>query len=43
MTALMPNGKASARVKCGKYEAACPQHLSIHELLTKVAEEFERG
>lgn len=36
------NGKASACVKCGKCEAACPQHLPIRELLVKVAEEFER-
>ena len=35
------NGKASACVKCGKCEAACPQHLPIRELLVKVAEEFE--
>ena len=36
------NGKASACIKCGKCEAACPQHLPIRELLVKVAEEFER-
>ncbi|MDE7172306.1 MAG: 4Fe-4S dicluster domain-containing protein, partial [Oscillospiraceae bacterium] len=36
------NGKASACVKCGKCETACPQHLPIRELLVKVAEEFER-
>lgn len=35
-------GKASACVKCGKCEAACPQHLPIRELLVKVAEEFEK-
>lgn len=35
-------GKASDCVKCGKCEAACPQHLPIRELLVKVAEEFER-
>ena len=35
------NGRASACVKCGKCEAACPQHLPIRELLVKVAEEFE--
>ncbi|MDE6261101.1 MAG: aldo/keto reductase [Oscillospiraceae bacterium] len=35
------NGKASACVKCGKCETACPQHLPIRELLVKVAEEFE--
>ena len=35
------NGKASACVKCGKCEAACPQRLPIRELLGKVAEEFE--
>lgn len=36
------NGKASACVKCGKCEAACPQHLPIRELLVKTAEVFER-
>lgn len=36
------HGKASACVKCGKCEAACPQHLPIRELLVQVAEEFER-
>ena len=36
------NGKASACIKCGKCEAACPQHLPIRELLVKVAEVFER-
>lgn len=35
------HGKASACIKCGKCEAACPQHLPIRELLVKVAEEFE--
>lgn len=35
------NSKASACVKCGRCEAACPQHLPIRELLVKVAEEFE--
>ena len=37
------SGKASACVKCGKCEAACPQHLPIRELLVKVAEEFEHA
>lgn len=36
------NGKASACIKCGKCEAACPQHLPIRELLEKTAAEFER-
>lgn len=36
------NGKASDCVKCGACEEACPQHLSIRELLEKVAEEFEK-
>ena len=36
------NGKASDCVKCGKCEHACPQHLSIRELLADVAAEFDR-
>ncbi len=36
------NGKASACIKCGKCEKACPQHLPIRELLVEVAKEFER-
>lgn len=36
------NGKASACFKCGKCEAACPQHLPIRELLEKTAAEFEK-
>ena len=35
-------GKASACIKCGKCERACPQHLPIRELLVYVAEEFEK-
>lgn len=35
-------GKASECIKCGKCEKACPQHLSIRELLTGVAGEFEK-
>lgn len=35
-------GKASECIKCGKCEAACPQHLNIRELLVSVAEEFEK-
>lgn len=34
-------GKASACVRCGRCETACPQHLPIRELLDKVAQEFE--
>ena len=34
-------GKASSCIKCGKCEAACPQHLEIRNLLEKVAETFE--
>ena len=33
---------ASACIGCGACESACPQHLPIRELLTKVAEEFEK-
>lgn len=35
-------GKASACIRCGKCESACPQHLPIRELLAAVAEEFEK-
>ena len=35
-------GKASACIKCGKCEKACPQHLRIRELLSDVAKEFEK-
>lgn len=35
-------GKASACIKCGKCEKACPQHLPIRDLLKSVAKEFER-
>jgi predicted aldo/keto reductase-like oxidoreductase len=36
------NGKASDCIKCGKCEAACPQHLPIRDLLADVAKEFEK-
>ncbi|MDE7453099.1 MAG: aldo/keto reductase [Clostridia bacterium] len=36
-------GKASECIKCGKCEAACPQHLSIRNLLIDVAKEFEKS
>lgn len=36
------NGKASACVKCGQCETACPQHLPIRELLETAAREFEQ-
>ena len=36
------NAKASACIKCGKCEHACPQHLPIRDLLASVAKEFEK-
>lgn len=33
--------KASECIKCGRCEAACPQHLKIRELLEQVAKEFK--
>ena len=35
-------GKASDCIKCGKCEAACPQHLPIRKLLEDVKKEFEK-
>ena len=35
-------GKASDCVKCGQCEKICPQHLKIRELLTQVAETFDK-
>lgn len=35
-------GKASECIRCGKCEAACPQHLPIRDLLGGVAKEFEK-
>ena len=35
------NGKASACIRCGQCERACPQHLPIRDLLVQVAEVFE--
>ncbi|WP_455620220.1 aldo/keto reductase [Eisenbergiella sp.] len=37
-----PGRKASDCIRCGRCELACPQHLSIRELLEKVAGEFEK-
>ena len=35
-------GKASDCVACGLCEGACPQHLSIRELLADVSHAFEK-
>lgn len=35
-------GKASECIECGLCEEACPQHLSIRELLKQVVTEFEQ-
>ena len=36
------HSKASECIGCGGCEAVCPQHLEIRDLLTKVAETFEK-
>lgn len=35
-------GKASDCIKCGKCEKVCPQHLSIRDLLSEIAEAFDK-
>ena len=37
-----PGRRASDCIKCGRCEKACPQHLPIRELLTRVADTFEK-
>ena len=37
-----PGSRGSDCVRCGKCEAACPQHLPIRELLEQVAAELEQ-
>ena len=38
---IREKGKPSDCIECGMCESACPQHLSIRELLKEVAKEFE--
>lgn len=35
------HGRAADCIKCGKCEAACPQHLPIREFLTQVSAQFD--
>jgi len=35
-------GKASDCIKCGKCENVCPQHLKIRDLLSEIAEVFDK-
>ena len=38
----MKNVKYGKCVRCGKCEAACPQHLPIRQYLKDAAKEFEK-
>lgn len=42
-TILAGHGKAADCIKCGKCEAACPQHLPIRQHLEEVSKAFDGG
>lgn len=39
----MNHGRASDCIKCGRCEAACPQHIAIREYLTEFADLYEQA